>query len=279
MWRAEWQALSARINGLLEAASYYFASGGDGFPDHVGVDKFLIRGAAEIFEDLRRLHLSAGRLLPPRAGESLARFINDYPKSVAQTGRQAPRSTVTALAAFRSEFAYLITDSETRGRSLVKRGFAHLKRSLVADQELRTKWLKALRRGETACEKLGAVHLLSHGVWAFKASADGGRTDLILGGSLAIDEEVRASAESLVLTEWKVVRSSSELEEKAALAFAQARRYSEDTLAGFELSSTRYLVLVSAEEYPMPPEQNTAELVYEYVGIAVNRPVPSRSRG
>ncbi len=60
--------------------------------------------------------------------------------------------------------------------------------------------------GETACEKLGALHLLSHGILAFKAYAPGERTDLILGDRLVIDDDLIAGTEGIVLTEWKRVK-------------------------------------------------------------------------
>src|SRR3989442_569356 len=40
---------------------------------------------------------------------------------------------------------------------------------------------RAFEAGVPACESLGACHLLAHSVWAFKTSAEGERTDLVLG--------------------------------------------------------------------------------------------------
>ena len=51
---------------------------------------------------------------------------------------------------------------------ITERAFAHLQRSIIADDEIRKKWLSAFSDGETKCEKLGSVHLLSHGVWDLK---------------------------------------------------------------------------------------------------------------
>ena len=84
---------------------------------------------------------------------------------------------------------------------------------------------RRLEKGETHCEMLGAAHLLSHGIWGFKASAKGERTDLILGEPLTDLSEVESTAEALVLTEWKVVRKSNELQDKAEEALEQAKRY------------------------------------------------------
>jgi hypothetical protein len=48
-------------------------------------------------------------------------------------------------------------------------------------------------------EKLGAAHLLLHGIWAFKVSATGERTDLVPGEKLEITPQVEAASEALVL--------------------------------------------------------------------------------
>jgi hypothetical protein len=52
---------------------------------------------------------------------------------------------------------------------------------IVVDKNVRAKWQAAWKKSgghETRCEQLGAVHLLSHGIWAFKTSANGA-TDLV----------------------------------------------------------------------------------------------------
>jgi hypothetical protein len=60
--------------------------------------------------------------------------------------------------------------SEAPRRSRVERAFEHLNRSLVVDGDLKGRWLRAFMEREEECEKLGAVHLLQHGVFAFKPS-------------------------------------------------------------------------------------------------------------
>jgi hypothetical protein len=95
-------------------------------------------------------------------------------------------------------------------------------------------------RAAGKCEKLGAAHLLLHGIWAFKVSATGERTDLVLGEKLEITPQVEAASEALVLTEWKCVRKPGELDHKINEAFSQAKIYSVGVLADFELASRRY---------------------------------------
>jgi hypothetical protein len=129
---------------------------------------------------------------------------------------------------------------------------------------------------ETACESLGACHLLAHGIWAFKTSAEGERTDLVLGQSLAITDDVRSASQGLVLTEWKLVRRDREVESKAQDAYDQTRRYREGILAGFEVASPRYLIIVSADYLTMPSAREEAGVKYEYRNIAVAPSTPSQ---
>jgi hypothetical protein len=48
-------------------------------------------------------------------------------------------------------------------------------------------------------------------------------------------------------------------------------------LAGYELESVRYLVLVSEERQVMPDDQYVGDIIYRYRTIAVNPPNPSTS--
>jgi hypothetical protein len=160
---------------------------------------------------------------------------------------------------------------------LSERAFVHLKRSIVADSDLREKWKQSFKNGELACEKLGGSHLLLHGVWAFKVDAQGGRTDLILGEPITDLAEAERSAEALVLTEWKVARSDSELSQKLSDAKNQASKYSAGVLAGFELARYRYLVVVTERDVKMPLDDDNGDFVYRKINIAVDPRPPSRA--
>jgi hypothetical protein len=90
--------------------------------------------------------------------------------------------------------------------------FQHLQRLIVVDDEARRKWQAAFAKGEVECEKLGAVHLLGHGIWAFKIDARGGRTDLVYqepAGGLIKEQQY---AEGFVLTGWKIAKRLTENE-------------------------------------------------------------------
>jgi len=114
------------------------------------------------------------------------------------------------LAAFDTEMSFLLSDVQQHLRSRSERAFAHLQRVIVVDQQFREKWKSALREGEVACEKLGAVHLLLHGIWAFKVDAAGERTHLVFqdpAGDLLAEQHY---ADALVLTEWKTLAAGDD---------------------------------------------------------------------
>lgn len=279
MWNIEWTALSARIAALLEAGTYFVRTVGTGESDNYGLTDELLRNAKETVDRIKIFESNHGCQIPESAREALIRFLTQYNAHFPNMsgGLPATQGALTLLASFRGEFDYLVNDAEAVGRSLVARAFAHLQRSIVADDVVRQRWQTAFDEGETAVEKLGGVQLLLHGVWAFKASATGERTDLVLGIPLAVTNEVRRAANTLALTEWKVVNDNSELESKRNQALEQARRYSSGILAGFELSSRRYLVIVSGDFLTLPSPSRENSAVYEYLNVAISPTVPSKA--
>lgn len=279
MWQTESRLLSNRIAGLLEGGKFVLETAKAGESDHFGVTSELIHHARRIVDDLERLGGRHGEALPVPAQVLLREFIQYFRKTferaVEWTGIQG---TLTALASFRAEFDFLLADSEVVARSLVDRAFIHLNRSLVMNSDLRRLWREALEAGEPAIEGLGAVHLLSFGVWAFKVSGTGERTDLVMGTPLTDMGPVGKAAEALVLTEWKIVRDSRQARAAFDQAFAQARRYAVGVLGGLELASRRYMVLVSTDRLELPPAREEGSVTYEPVNIAIDPTTPSRAR-
>jgi hypothetical protein len=275
MWQVEWKAISARIAALVEAGTYLATALGERGHDGFGAAVRLLQNAIDTRALITRFQDNYGAQFPEIAKDCLTRFLDgQFPEVV--RGMDGTRAALTMLASFRAEFTYLLNDTEAVGRSLVVRAFTHLKRSIVADPDVRSRWAKAFHDGEPACEKMGACHLLLHGIWAFKAHAAGGRTDLVLGKNLSDNLDLRSAAEALVLTEWKLVRDPVETERMANVAYKQAKRYPSELLAGFELSSRKYLVLVSSEDlFPMPGPRTDAGVTYEYINVPVSPNVPS----
>jgi hypothetical protein len=100
--------------------------------------------------------------------------------------------------------------------------------------------LSAFSDGEPKCEKLGSLHLLSHGVWAFKAHAAKGRTDLILNEPLSDISIIEKTSTALVLTEWKVIRKNNELDAKIREAYEQTKIYTAGVLSGYNSVNLRH---------------------------------------
>lgn len=267
-------AILARIAGYERSVALYMAYIGANGRDFTGVaNSHLLPEAEAIIRAINSVSADDGGRTMPRLAESANRLASSFGDRT--SGIPAAAHTAIILATFREEITFHLHDDETRVRSLATRAFQHLQRSIVADEGVRSIWQDAFAGGETACESLGANHLLLHGIWAFKTSAQGERTDLVLGERLTVGADVRAASEGLVLTEWKLVRSPSDLERQISQAHHQASIYSESILAGFELARSRYLVLVSLDRLPTHEPIETDGITYRIVNIAVAPGRPS----
>jgi hypothetical protein len=167
-WLEQWRALSARIDGLVRAGEFLVSAfrvhGND---ERQAFRKSLLPEFKAITDAIIALGEGHGMEMPPRAVQALNRYQScDWYEKVATLGASDSTWAIQVLApiaAFRSEFEYLIRDAEFEGRSLTELAFEHLRRQIVVDEDVRKKWNAAYKRHETACERLGAVHLLSHG--------------------------------------------------------------------------------------------------------------------
>jgi hypothetical protein len=223
--------------------------------------------------------------LPVGAVETVTRFVErsgPYFRRGAAENAGSDRALnlaqvrLTALAAIEVELSFQLADSSALGKRLSERAFSHLRRSIVADHDFRVRWQEAFGRGEVECERLGAIHLLLHGIWAFKVGDSGERTDLVMGDCLSSIAEAERAADVLVLTEWKVVRSNDVAVTKAREAIAQVQRYCSSILGGIELAHYRYIVLVSKTRVELPPDFDDNGVRYCHINIAVDPETPSQ---
>jgi hypothetical protein len=194
-----------------------------------------------------------------------------------QNDRFGVRVFASFLPVLAAPLEVAAASSETWQRNVTERAFAHLNRSLVVDDTLRARWLRAFAENEPECEKLGAVHLLQHGIFAFKAHGKAGRTDIILGGPLDITSAIRAS-NVLALTEWKLVQegaSESAIDRISSGAIRQMQEYTAGVLGGIELVSVRFVVLVSKEPLPSLADFEDGGFIYRHINVAIRRDVPS----
>lgn len=138
------------------------------------------------------------------------------------------------------------------------------------------KWAHAFESGEVECEKLGAVHLLGHGIWAFKISGAGGRTDLVYQEPLEDFANIERSSEGLVLTEWKLQGPGQSAAGCFERARTQAKSYASGVLAGTELTRFRYAIVVSDQDVETPVDFLDGGITYRHINVAVHPRVPSR---
>lgn len=273
MWAEEWRRISARIAALIAAGEFFLRSGVTLGDQDCG-SNLLVANANGTAEAVRRLADGHCGRLTGEQRRCLAAFQERYSEVGSPPGLAGVMSRVAYLASLRAEFDYLSSDTAEQVRRLTARAFTHLQRLIVADPDVRRRWKAAFDAGETECEKLGACHLLWHGIWAFKCGAAGERTDLVMAEQRFDEQLARCSAQGMVLTEWKLAKGGDTAREGAeGGARRQAERYHGGILAGLEISSPRYLVIVS-EGSLAPPKRDGA---YEYIYLAVDPTTPSRA--
>jgi len=197
---------------------------------------------------------------------------------------QSPSPSIGALSALmvlfsssRARFDFYSSGTAELMKSRVERAFIHLQQLIVVDQAVQSAWSTAYHSNETKCERLGAVHLLLHGIWSFKAHGVGARTDLVLQEPLDTATTIERAADALVLTEWKMVRANEDHSLIADKARRQAHLYGTGVLSKIELAEQRYVVLVSNDRLPRLSDELLDGITYRHVNIAVNPSTPSRA--
>jgi hypothetical protein len=276
MWLDRWVAISARIEGLVDAGRLMALTLAGTRTDDFGVGKKWIVPELEALKaELHQFATEHCAALPPDAAAALKRFLERAGAGSAIDGPSNIQAIVP-FEIFRSEFEYLIRDRELEARTLTELAFEHLARLLAIDRNTRTKWVEAFDSHETHCEQLGAVHLLSHGIWAFKVSSAGSATDLVYGEPIeTYVAAIRRTARALVLTEWKLVRDGDDINAVATTARAQSKLYSTGVLHDIALKSTRYVVLVSNKQLQPPDDFRETAVTYRHIVVPVNPDVPS----
>lgn len=283
-WSNEWQALSSRIKGLLDAATFFYLALHHSSEDARSVKKKVLLPEAEnIVASLKAFSERYQSALPEMAIYRLRGFlekpefgVRDFFTPTINYEASNLQFALTSLAVFQAEFNYILADTQFIMRRITERAFVHLQRCIIVDEDLRRKWITAFGKRETECERLGAIHLLSHGAWAFKVDAIGGRTDLILNEPLVPMSLLERSADTLVLTEWKLVKDPELVGDKIQEALKQAEIYVSTVTGGIELRNYRYLIMVSEGRMKMPDDISKGGISYRNINIAVNPGDPSK---
>lgn len=271
---AAWRPISARIHGLEKASAVYAGFLAVNSASQYGADKTLQKHCEDILTNLDQFREAFSDSLPEMANVAIERFMEDGGKQIRENSAgdaKLVRTIIVKLVAFEAELTFCLDSQMERVRSAAELAFMHLQRLIVVDEDYRAKWRKAFEAHETHCENLGALHLLWHGIWAFKVDASGGKTDLVYQEPLKIGSVPIALG--MVLTEWK--RGAQNPETAYVAAKEQAALYSGGVLAGVELVSHRYLVVVTKTQIVTPDDSIEGGIVYRHINIAVEPEAPS----
>jgi hypothetical protein len=277
-WLLRWRAISARMLGVIEATNFLLRAY-NVQNQNTGEVGRLLQEVHQVKTELSKLYQDYRMQMPPLAAEALKAYCDVPVPSSSASGDATELQLLAGLQVFRAKFEYLIQDREIEGRSATELAFHHLRRLIAVDQEVGRKWQNAYNDGETACEKLGAVHLLAHGIWAFKVKGGHAETDLVFGEKVdAGAAEISRAARAIVLTEWKIVRDPRDIEEKAGEARRQADEYEAGVLGDLELKGTRYIIiLVGQNQNPGLDDVQNKGIRYRHIWIAVEPKSPSKA--
>ena len=281
MYLEAWRALSARARGVAEAGNLFAQFLQANNQDTYGVYRDLGSACAEILADLVSFEAAHSSDLPVAAARRIGEFFL-IRKPLFEKARQdgpSAKAALVLLLGLVADLDYHLRDEQVVIRSRTERAFNHLQRILATDPAQRTLWESAFNGpGEVACEALGGAHLLWHGIYGFKANATGARTDLIFSNPPATTE-LETTVDGIVLTEWKVSQPH-EGAGKFALAKTQAAQYAAGALSTLELSSFRYLVVVSLKHLPrsdIPGDIRETGTIYRHINLVIDPDTPSKA--
>jgi hypothetical protein len=278
----QWRALSSRIRGLTQAASLNAQYLAIRLSGSSGREMVLGEQCRRVLAGLRVFHDSFRQSLPTSSISAIEEFLEkadpliDKINGNPDNRQERVWTAMVMLAAFETEASFLLSDVQESIRARSERAFSHLQRSIVVDEEFRAKWGRAFASGEIECERLGAVHLLLHGIWAFKINAAGARTDLVFQEDSRDFEEAQRYVDGFVLTEWKKANTDDQSRRCFEEARSQAHRYAQGPLAASELTGYRYAVVVSRRRVEVPDDLRESGVLCRHINISVEPQVPSR---
>jgi hypothetical protein len=278
----QWKKIAGRIRGLSQAGHLHAQFLRVRSADTYGRARRLREQCEQVLGDLEVYRATYAQSLPPLGAACVDRFVSNQGALIRDGSGTADAieervwAALVFLGAFDAELSFLLADAQEAIRAQSELAFAHLQRSIVADADMRRKWTEAFEDGELRCERLGATHLLSHGIFAFKVSGEGERTDLVF-------QDVRIGAgdepgfvDGLVLTEWKVCKTGDNPAKRFDEARRQGQRYGKGVLGGVELTGYRYAVIVSEKHVAVPSDQVIDSVTYRHINIVVAPDPPSR---
>ena len=278
----QWKALSSRIRGLMQAGQLHAHYLTVRSSDTYGRGKRLREHVESVLSAIRSFRDQFQQLLPPAALISIDKSVTNTNSLIRDSSsrqddeQERVWAGLVLLGAFETEMSFILSDVQESIHARCERAFSHLQRTIAVDGAFRKKWRAAFDKGEVECEKLGAVHLLWHGIWAFKVDAIGARTDLVFQEPAGDLTDEQRYVDGFVLTEWKKATSGDDVVKRFEQARKQAHRYAQGALAGSELTGYRYAVVVSLQQVETPNDLREGGVVYRHINIAVEPRPPSR---
>lgn len=278
-----WLRIAARVHGLSKAGAIFIDAQKVHTEDPYGVSHGVFKDQArQILTEVSAYQIRYAGALTPEALAALDRFLkadglSRFIRDDGISGLNVMKTALPILEALVTEVEYLLADDEQAGSRLTERAFGHLQRTIAVVPDQAKLWSEAFQKNEMACERLGALHLLQFGIFAFKLHAEGGRTDLVFGEPLDEADPLIGTASVIVQTEWKLVRKGEDHTTIAAKARSQIQAYASGPLLGLELRRHKYIVLVSAEQLPSTDDVEAGGIVFRHLNVAVSPKLPSKN--
>jgi hypothetical protein len=278
-----WAALAAQIRSLQRAGELFGLFQSYHKEDTYAAGTFLREQCGALVQSLEQFRHDFAGSLPSATIARIDHFLGTRIVQAAKDAKteqiEAARGALVALAAFEAEITFLLAGRQEQIRARSERALLHLQRILAVDPDVSAKWKEAFNTREDACERLGSVHFLSHGIYAFKVDAVGAVTDLVY-PEPPPDALLAQAVEGMVLTEWKIAKDAKGAITAVREAREQADLYSQGALAGLELRSHRYIILVTLKELSsdiLGPDDRTADgVIYRHINIVIEPEVPSK---
>ena len=135
------ESFSSQIDGLLHAGKFLVDALKVHSSDvHQTYRKSLLPEFKEISDEISELRKTYEADLPVKAVDALKRYESyDWYGKVKNPGGSDTSHAIQVLAplaAFRSEFEYLINDMEIEARNITELAFEHLRRQIVVDDAI-----------------------------------------------------------------------------------------------------------------------------------------------
>jgi hypothetical protein len=140
-WRNEWDAIGARIDGVLAAGHFLVQTLQVQSSDTYGVIQHLSSQTVKIVGEIEGFSAHAAGSAPESALEAISTFLTTHQQRIQNTqqitGLEGLRVRLAPLAWLRAEVDYHLRDFTAVARKLSERAFLHLQQTIVADDVAR----------------------------------------------------------------------------------------------------------------------------------------------